>query len=137
MLGMLLFWREEAMMLVYVSGLYDCGRRERKRKVSVSPILPLSVRLQSNIMFPYFSPLLILGYASGFQIWDVSNLASVTEVLNINLDTSSGDADEWGRVEKVVTVVVIPAEASKGPRRSLGETVRMGDDGKDALLGVL
>lgn len=84
----------------------------------------------------FSSPLLVLGYTSGFQIWDVSNLSSVTEVLNLNLDNAN--QDEWGGPgERVVSVALVPQETSSVGRKSLGETVKIGEDGRGLLLGVL
>ena len=51
--------------------------------------------------------LLILAYSSGFQLWDCTNLASVTEVLNLNAASS-----EWLGGGEIVHVAVLPSPSS-------------------------
>lgn len=43
-----------------------------------------------NDMF-FSRRMLLLGYSSGFQIWDCTNLGSVSEVLNLS-------GPEWGAI---------------------------------------
>jgi hypothetical protein len=50
--------------------------------------------------------LLILGYLSGLQIWDCTNLDSITELLNVS-------SSEWGRV--------FYAEVLPSPRTATGD----------------
>jgi hypothetical protein len=55
------------------------------------------IGIVTNMLF--FRRLLLLGYRSGLQIWDCTNLGSVSEIVNI----SGGDS--WG---KVTFVSVLP-----------------------------
>ena len=56
------------------------------------------------------SRVLFLGYSSGFQMWDCTNLASVSEVLNHT-------APSWGHV--TFAGVLAPPVADDGPLSSL------------------
>ncbi|PFH47114.1 hypothetical protein AMATHDRAFT_68396 [Amanita thiersii Skay4041] len=56
--------------------------------------------------------LLILAYPSGFQLWDCTDLSSVTEVLNLNMNTS-----EWQGGGDIVHVAMLPAPHSRVVRR--------------------
>ena len=50
-------------------------------------------------------PLLILGYAHGVQIWDVSNLGNVSEVLSLSLASLGALANDEEGEEKALGVV--------------------------------
>ncbi len=59
----------------------------------VQPCNELSSVFKVRSGFHDISPrrLLVLGYSSGLQIWDCTNLDSIAEVLNVS-------SSEWGRV---------------------------------------
>jgi len=55
---------------------------------SVRISLTMNVRVLTTRLY---RRVLFLGYSSGFQMWDCTNLASVSEVLNLS-------APSWGHV---------------------------------------
>lgn len=58
------------------------GCSERAVRFSAFDLLPR--------LWVFCRRLLIVGYACGLQVWDCTNLASIDEVLNLNLDSA-----EW------------------------------------------
>jgi hypothetical protein len=68
----------------------------------------------NDLLFAFFRPvlvfmifhrrLLILAYSSGLQIWDCTNLDSISEMLNIS-------SPEWGRVVHAEVLPNLPAAA--------------------------
>lgn len=59
---------------------------------------------------PLHRRVLFLGYYSGFQMWDCTNLASVSEVLNLS-------ASSWGHV--TFAGALLPPVADDGQLSSL------------------
>jgi hypothetical protein len=59
----------------------------------VQPCNELSSAFNIRCSFHDIPPrrLLVLGYSSGLQIWDCTNLDSIAEILNVT-------SPEWGRV---------------------------------------
>ena len=81
--------------------------------------------------------LLLLGYTSGLQIWDCSNLTSVDEVLNLNFDSA-----EWRMTvgEEGSTTERCIVHASVLPSPSNRSLYRCGADifsSHRPLLGIL
>ncbi|KAF8638773.1 hypothetical protein AX17_001968 [Amanita inopinata Kibby_2008] len=71
--------------------------------------------------------LLILAYPSGFQLWDCTDLGSVTEVLNLNVKSP-----EWLGGGEIVHVSVLPSPSSQ-TLRQFGDPLA----GDRPLLGIV
>ncbi|CCM06516.1 uncharacterized protein FIBRA_08788 [Fibroporia radiculosa] len=66
--------------------------------------------------------LLLLGYRSGLQVWDCSNLGSVSELLNLS-------GPQWGAVEQITVLPtpVLEKDYHRAKRPLLGVLCRTGD----------
>jgi hypothetical protein len=81
---------------------------------------------------------LILGYTrGGLQIWDTTNFKSVTEVFNVNFDSSTLEKMGFG---EVVEVEVVDASIVPSPPTRRGRKVKKAQEEQESagpVLGIL
>jgi hypothetical protein len=86
--------------------------------------------------------ILIIGYTAGIQIWDCSDLGSVTEILNLRCDSNEEWSHEHGGrtiyYTSFVCAAILPSPSPTLPRATVFD-YRQGDSlaSYRPLLGIL